>query len=347
MILGVDFMKIGILTFHMAHNCGAMLQAFALCSFLNSFPNTECEIIDYRLPDIYTKYEFLLSQPYVEPKRFKFEKYLNDVLPISSRITDISLAKPYDLYIVGSDQVWNPNITKGYKDEYFAKKFPPQAFCISYAASSGVKIEDVCTFSKKLSYFRYVSVRESWLQEDLAPFNSEKVTLCLDPVFLIEKQEWDSHIGNFNLSKYVLIYSFDMTEEEYDLIENWATKNQLPIIELITHKRKKRTTIQYFDNYGPKEWLNYIKNSSYIFTDSYHGSVFSIIYNNPFYCLSHGRRKNERIYDILQRLHIQCNDIGFYYPDTRSLSIINTERLKSINYLKEIIGQVENEKNNI
>lgn len=342
-------MKIGILTFHMAHNCGAMLQAFALCSFFNSFQDITCEIIDYRLSEIYKKYEDLLQQSYVEPRRLKFEQYLNNVLPLSNRLSNLNDINQYDLYVVGSDQVWNKTITRGYKDEYFAKKFPPNSFCVSYAASTGKKLDEPFDFVKKLDKFKFVSVRESWLQKELSEHYPGKISLCLDPVFLIDKKEWDLHIKNINLnlSRYVLIYSFDMTEDEYIRIEEWANKNNLYIIELITHKRTKHFTITYFDNYGPREWLQYIKKASYIFTDSYHCSLFSIIYNIPFCCLSHGLENNERTYDILERLKLYQNKDEFYTSSNQTRFEINREKTESLNFMKEVLNRVKDEKTNI
>ena len=101
----------------------------------------------------------------------------------------------------------------------------------------------------RLDSFKFVSVRESWLQKELSEYYPGKISLCLDPVFLMDKKEWDLHIKNIslNLSRYVLIYSFDITEDEYKRIEKWANENKLKIIELITHKRIKRSTITYFD----------------------------------------------------------------------------------------------------
>lgn len=297
----------------------------------------------------YKKYEDLLQQSYVEPRRLKFEQYLKEVLPISNRISTLNNTNQYDLYVVGSDQVWNKTITRGYKDEYFAKKFPSNSFCVSYAASTGKKLDEPFDFVKKLDNFEFVSVRESWLQKELAEHYPGKISLCLDPVFLINKKDWDLHIKNIklNLSGYVLIYSFDITEDEYIRIEEWANKNKLIMIELITHKRTKRSTITYIDDYGPMEWIQYIKNASYIFTDSYHCSLFSIIYNIPFCCISHGLGKNERTQDILKRLKLCQNKDEFYIFSNQTRLELNREKTESFNFIKEVLNRVKDEKTNI
>ena len=82
-------MRIGILTFHMAHNFGAMLQAYALVKSIENLGVNKCEIIDYRFPQIYRKYAMLLAQENVEPKRLRFHEFMLDKLPLSKEISDI------------------------------------------------------------------------------------------------------------------------------------------------------------------------------------------------------------------------------------------------------------------
>lgn len=160
-------MNIGILTLHMAHNCGAMLQAYALCRSIARIPFCYCEIIDYRLPDIYRKYQMLLRAAAVEPRRLKFEQFMDEVLPTSLRVENLINAKRYQMYVLGGDQIWNPDITRGYKGAYFAEEFPPGSYCIAYAASTGRPVTDMEAFSRKLQHFKAIGVRESWLKQDL------------------------------------------------------------------------------------------------------------------------------------------------------------------------------------
>ena len=94
-------MNIGILTFHMAHNFGAMLQAYALSYTVNQMADCSCEIIDYRLPEIYEKYNNMLKKSHVMPKHLKFEDFMNKDLPLSNRLEDPQMANQYSAYILG------------------------------------------------------------------------------------------------------------------------------------------------------------------------------------------------------------------------------------------------------
>ncbi len=339
-------MNVGILTFHMAHNCGAMLQAYALSKYINNHYHCNCEIIDYRLPDIYDKYEKMLKRNNVEPKRIKFEAFISNYLPTSKRIFNIKNTEKYDIYIIGSDQIWNPEITNGYKDEYFAKFFPENSIRISYAASSGIYIENIVELSNKMGNLDFISVRENWLKEKLCNFCNKKIYLCLDPVLMLEKVEWDKEynwLASYNNKKYALIYSFNMTDEDYNNIRSFAYKNQLEILELTTHKRKRFNEILYNNNYGPFEWIEFIKNAEYIFTDSYHCVLFSIIYNKPFKCIN-GNENNLRISDIIQRFHITKDDNDFYITSNETFLIIKNEKYNSSMYLNKAIEKAKNEK---
>lgn len=339
-------MKVGILTFHMAHNCGAMLQAYALNKYIEQRYHCNCEIIDYRLPEIYDKYEKMLSENNIESKRIKFEGFINNHLSMSKRIFNVKNAEKYDLYIIGSDQIWNPQITNGYKDVYFGKSFPSDSIRISYAASSGIHTEDIVNLAQKVRNFDFISVREKWLKEELSNFSDEKIYLCLDPVFLLDKIEWDNAIDNLpvlNHKKYILIYSFHMHKKDYCNIKSFALKNNLKIIELTTHNREKFSELIYENNYGPLEWVNFIKNAEYIFTDSYHCVLFSIIYNKQFKCINKVEN-NLRISDILQRLHIIKNNDGFYIASNKTNRIIDIERYNSNTYLDIALEKARNGK---
>lgn len=305
-------MKIGILTFHMAHNCGAMLQAYALCRSIARIPSCQCEIIDYRLPDIYNKYQQLLNSASIEPRRLKFEQYIDSVLPTSARVEDILNAKRYHMYVLGGDQIWNPNITQGYKGVYFAEQFPPDSYCIAYAASTGKRVIDPEEFSHRLRHFSAIGVRESWLKQDLAGYYPKEITWCLDPVLLIEPEEWKNLGGHVSQFGHVLIYAFNMSETEYHQIENLADQMSLKIVELVTHQRPIRKNIIYEDDYGPEEFIEYIRSAAYVYTDSYHGVLFSIIFGIPYSCLTENREQNERILDVHMRLAISVGEDGFY-----------------------------------
>lgn len=334
-------MNAGILTFHMAHNCGAMLQTFALCRYINGTGSINCEVIDYRLKEIYEKYEQMMRMDLVEPRRRNFDNYMNNYLPLSERIYKLSEAKTYDLYIIGSDQIWNSDITIGYRDEYFAKNFPDNSFCISYAASTGKLVDNPKEFVEKLSSFRYIGVRELSLKKQLSPFLKKEITWCLDPVLLLEPKEWNRSSEKMPLCNYILIYSFFLSEREYQEIIRFAFERRLPVIELVTHSRTMLNSITYIDDYGPEKWLEYMQNAKYIFTDSYHGVLFSFIFNKGVYLQNRTLTSNVRIKDVLNRLMLRKDDDGFYRASEYTKDCLIKGRSESVDFLSKVFNEVK------
>lgn len=337
-------MNVGILTFHMAHNCGAMLQTYALYKSINSLVPCTCKVIDYRLREIFDKYERLLHTEPVPPRRLKFDQYMKHLLPLSTQVNDLTEATEYDLYVIGSDQVWNPDITHGYKDAYFAKCFPSDSYCIAYAASTGKHIEDPEAFCRMLGRFRYIGVRESWAKKELTPYYTGEIAWCLDPVLLLETEQWQYSFPQQERQPYILIYAFEVTRGEYQQIEEWAMQLHLNVIELVTHERLKWPGVIYEDVYGPEEFVAFVQHATYIYTDSYHGALFSIIFQKPFHCLTHGYGENERIRDIRERLAIMQNEDGFYTTTEQTQQRLMDGRIESVRFLEMALKQVTNEK---
>lgn len=335
-------MNVGVLTFHMAHNCGAMLQAYALCRSIDQIPSCHCEIIDYRLPDIYDKYEMLLRAASVEPKRLKFKRYADEVLPTSARVENLLTAKRYQMYVLGGDQIWNPDITQGYNSAYFAEQFSPDSYCIAYAASTGRTVADPEAFSRRLRRFKAIGVRESWLKQELDGFYPGEIVWCLDPVLLLRPEEWAGLGAPVRQSGHILIYAFQMSEAEYRQIESLAARMGLAVLELVTHRRPMRKTILYEDDYGPEEFVEYVRNASRVYTDSYHGVLFSIIFGIPYCCLTENREQNARILDVHMRLAISAGEDNFCRVGELTAKRLYEGRNESIQFLERMAVGAEN-----
>ena len=335
-------MNVGVLTFHMAHNCGAMLQAYALCRSIAQIPSCHCEIIDYRWPNIYNKYQQLLLGSPIEPRRLRFERYMNEVLPTSARVEGLLNAKRYQMYVLGGDQIWNPNITRGYKSAYFAEQFPPDSYCIAYAASTGAPVTGPKAFSRRLRRFKAIGVRESWLKQEMDECYPGEIAWCLDPVFLVGPEEWAGLGARVRQTGHILIYAFQMSEAEYQRAEDFAVQMGLEIVELVTHQRTERKTILYEDDYGPEEFIEYVRNAAYVYTDSYHGVLFSIIFGIPYCCLTENREQNMRILDIHMRLAISVGEDGFCRGGDLTAGKLYEGRTESIRFLERMAIKAEN-----
>ena len=202
-------MKIGVLTFHFVYNYGAMLQAYALKTFLQRNAD-ECEIIDYRPYFIDKLYRPKLNYLIVHPRQFiryikervlnrvgfsAFESFLCEYLLDNSKkgyFFQLEELKKYSAVFVGSDQVWNPHITN-YDTTYLLENADKNVKKFSYAASLGCNTVDDFWRNKmenNLKEFLRISLRETSAVEYVSQFlNEEKVYQSPDPVFLLKREE--------------------------------------------------------------------------------------------------------------------------------------------------------------
>ena len=364
-------MKIGILTFHFAHNYGAMLQAYALSTKLRNM-GYDAEIIDYRLEYIYTYTERVsfkkLYRQYVKSgdnlfkallkvvKNFysvnhkteswyRFEDFLDNTLVKSIRCSKNDFANmQYDYVICGSDQIWNSTLTGGLEPVYFGEGFSAQCKILTYAASNGhneILDKDKPLFTKLIKNISKISVREKGLHDNLTAMGI-KNTCVLDPIFLLDKEEWKKIAIKPIESDYVLSYSFSESPNYFRKAEQLAAKLGKQLVCFTFRKKKDapKSAIHYFVG-GPKEFLGYFCNASYIITNSFHGTAFSILFEKNFACVPPLLRR-ERIDSILKVLDISHNVIedDEDMPDTIPtmnykiiISRLDCLRNNSINFL--------------
>lgn len=356
-------MKIGILTFHYAHNYGAMLQAYALCTKLKKFGHN-AEIVDYRLPYIYRNHERLGLRAFYKQryssencilgalktlknfpryffrptKWYKFEFFLNNILPKSVRLSSAEgiNKQGYDVIICGSDQIWNTRLTGELIPLYFCDGlYAPKK--ITYAASNGneyIEPKFILDFARLFKNLDYVSIREKGLS-DFLNNNGFKNTCVLDPVFLLSKEEWQKVAEKPIESNYLLTYSFDESPGFFEFAYNVANKlGKKMIVYSFEKKLNLQDDIKQFYIGGPKEFLGYLMNADFIITNSFHGTAFSIIFRKQFYSIppKHGRERIDSLlctFGLQSRLVESDNDINItplvYSEDLISKQINNSE----------------------
>lgn len=262
--------------------------------------------------------------------------------------TDLS----YDIYIAGSDQIWN-YMHNDNLDVYFlefAKKFGARR--ISYAASISaasipVKYQD--EYRNLLGNIQYLSVRELQGAELIKKITGREADVVLDPTLLITSDEWLKNIAKNPLSgeKYVLVYTLSGSKYIQELCENIADRLGCKVVNMKINFRKddsgKMTDL--FD-LGPQEWVGLISGASYVVTDSFHGTAFSINFNKPFTTLVNPvSNMNSRVLSILKIMGLE--DRIIYDNGTRLmpkvLSVDYTEvnkkmeewRHKSLSFIKK------------
>ena len=297
-------MSLGILTFHFAHNYGAVLQAYSLYSYLSSL-GQEVEIIDYRPKSMVDEYSLspfkaaskrdavrrALDYSRVKGQHALFESFINNDLKLSSvakTSKDVeALCQEFDRIIVGSDQVWNPDLT-GNDGVYFLD-FPlrEHVAAYSYAASFGKKsLEGIpSNFIKCLEKFNAVTLREMTCAEELFQLTGLKAEQVVDPVFLHDSEFWSPLSMPVDVQgPYCLYYGL---QENPGLME-FASKESggLPIYSV--HPTCVRQPVgSNLNNIGPKEFLSLVAGAKCVFTNSFHGLAFSSIFGKDTYTAFH------------------------------------------------------------
>lgn len=351
--------KIGILTFHTTTNYGAVLQAFALEKKIIEL-GYDCEIINYHSYLEYKEFfkfpkfdkniiEYLKnirSYSIYSSKRNKIQKFIKQNIILSKQDytkKNIRLSNnAYDKIIVGSDMVFNLNITKG--DTTYYLDFAKDAKKYSYAASLGVdKIEDeyleLCKNS--LNSFRRLSVRELQTKEYLNTILENDVDFDIDPTLLYESTFWktfEEKPSKFPNKKYIVLYFVDAEGIELQTAEKIANEKKYQVI-ILGNLKQKNAKYTCIPNATIGEFLYYIHHAELVITASYHGMLFSMNYNTNFMYFS--KSNSPRMESIAQitdttdrRLtkdytpEIKCNfkNINKAISDLRNKSINNLKK---------------------
>ena len=292
--------------------------------------------------------DFLQSEKRVQAnwlafdKNIKYTKYMysNKYGPIRK-----ILNSRFDYFVVGSDQVWNFN---WYPDiNYF--KYIDSKKCLSYAASFGVyDIDDehVVNVRETLNHLSGISVREDAGVKIAEKLTDKPVVRNIDPTFLLDREDWGkvAKKPKNNIDKDYIIAFFlgNISKERRDRIENLARKNNCEVMWIM------RKEYPLWEDFGPAEFLYSIANAKSVITDSFHGTVFSIIFRKPFYSLNRDQNlqnMNSRLDTVLnlfdlKNRHVSDRDMSekdflFAYSDSVD-NVIEEERKKTKEYFERI-----------
>ncbi len=333
-------MKIGILTFHCAHNYGAVIQCYGLQQYLKRLGH-EVYVIDYRphyfdhykLPQlslsksksfsayIKTLVKYILIGN-VQKKRYKaFEDFITQRFNLQSYSPQNDYSD-FDAIVVGSDQIWNPQITGGqFDDEFFG--FNAKCKVISYAASSRfVSLTDEQkTFLKtRLDKINSVSVRESSLKELLQPLVDKPVETVIDPSFLPDVIEYEHLCTSLNEKRdYVLVYEVKRNQETLERAREVAKLLDAEVIELVGTVSPKFYGKGFRMEVGPQEFLSYIKNAKCVVTTSFHGMALSLKFQKNFYSLRQGHDADLRTESLLSKIGL----LSRFVPLSKSITSVS------------------------
>ncbi len=370
-------MKIGILTFHSAHNFGALLQSYALRAYLKA-KYEDVDIINYAPGALTRRYELfpyyplrgtpaewkgaltalagnMRCLPSFLKRRQKMRRFIAEYLAVTGK--ELKTAgdlerSAYDCYIMGSDQIWNPDITLG-MDRVFYGDFtrPAAAKCIAYAASMGKdRLDDryAGDFKKYMANFAAVSLRERSAVPFVQAFTGRPVRVACDPVFLITREQWKkvAQAARINQqSKYLLVYYTEYNQGLMAFADRAARKMGLPVFDLNRNPLRHFNRHRHIYGIGPLEFLAYIANAEYVVTNSFHGIAFAVLFHRQFRAFSH-TRVGTRITDLLGMLdlsgRLEPSSGGEALPEDftdweKTGALIDRFRRNSANFLADSI----------
>lgn len=366
-------MKCGILTFHNAHNYGAVIQAYALKEIVKSF-GINCEIINYRNENIDKRYDAIVKKkrifirtrdfrvfldrylwnrdvPMMQPcwttQYSKFETFIDEVLldgePASCANPMENEFEKYDAIIVGSDQVWNKAITGGMDPVYYLD-VPFKGIRISYAASTDFNsfFDDDIYLRETLGSFDSISVREKRVASEINHRFGLTAYCCIDPSLLLDGSDYDCLIGDYKGRQKKFVFAYFVYEDKKlaEYASFIAVELEIELVELHYYKRRWMKDNNQYADMGPVEFLWHIKNAEFVITNSFHGTALSIVYHKPFYCVYDA---NDRIDNILECLDLKTRhrdhnvflkvDDPINYNEVQEKLVAYREY--SVNFLKE------------
>lgn len=348
---------IGIITLYDLNNYGNRLQNYAVASILKKMNYNSESVLNVRGYDS-VSYKIKNVAKYIIQKRYRAFCSFNKNIKLSDIKIDNCKAlskkkvellnQKYDFFITGSDQVWNPTLKRYSRLELL--HFVPSQKRIAFSASFGIdelpnKFKD--DFKNEIKAFKSISVREDVgkkiIQDDLGI--EADVEVLVDPTMLLTAAEWDNvskKPKQYKGQKYILNYFLgDLEESKSKEIKKVAEKNGWIIINILDKN----------DSYycsGPAEFLWLEKNAELICTDSFHSSVFSILYNRPFIIFEREQKglekMNSRLNTLLSKFKLENRRFTGKISDellkcdySQAKEILESEQKKSMNFLRDAL----------
>ena len=372
--------KIGLITYHAAYNFGSILQTYGTISTLEKL-GWDVETIDYRTPsqtfwyqkDFSLKkgirsmidnigFEFIKSARKIRAK--KYEQFISEFLRPSDRrfssYKELCNAKmDYDILISGSDQVWNINCGE-FKYEkpdailpYFLNFGNPHKR-IAYASSFGPQtLRNIRKFKDQLTRYDFLSTREPFTREYIERVTNKDVKLVCDPTWLIDKSQWLSLPGVYApqtrrpyIFVYILYWDFRAMRRWLPKIKELADQKGLDVYCISPLNYCKYKGINMIQDAGPLDILSYLANADFVITNTFHGTIFSMNLEKPFYScdVQPGSRQGQMLsiceledriinnpYELIENLDLQCD---FEHSTKKIIKF----REESINYLKNALA---------
>ena len=347
--------EIGIVTIIDNNNYGNRLQNYALSYFcekkyeiktitlLNKHYLNDRKFLCIRIIKNFIKKENTIDLA----RKEAFDKFNENIHFSKKTINCFSNLNKYDYLIVGSDQVWNPYIRRLRDVDVLKGTLKHKR--ISYAASFGVsdiKKDASRKIKKEIKRFKAISVREDIGKKIIENItNRNDIEVLIDPTMLLTAEEWDKVSKKpkmLKTDKYILNYFLgEMSEERKNEIDRIANENGCEVINILDKNSPYYQT-------GPSEFLYLEKNAFLICTDSFHSSVFAILYNRPFIVFDREdkeQKMNSRIETLINKFNLKNRTYegkitkeNLEHNYTEAYKILEREREKSKKFLEKALS---------
>ncbi len=342
-------MKAGLVTFYHIHHYGAPLQAAATERAVESL-GWECEIVDYFVNQDNALFQrptglgsaahdahTALHYSALKTRYERFEQFAQARLKRSQRryesFRELSEAElPYDVILSGSDQIWNPKIfPDGHFDPVFFGAFSDRRK-IAYAPSFGMpKVPEGMETELRgyLERFSHISVRERQGREIVKEITGQEVPVVLDPTLLLTADQWLEAASDHLFTQrdsfghqlpvpvpggYILCYCINKPGALAPYIQEFARRSHLPIVQLCGIRQKVHPRARQVLDAGPAEFLELFANAAFVFTNSFHGTVFATQFQVPFFTAvapsELAAPERSRTFSLLSRLGLTDRIIG-------------------------------------
>ena len=362
-------MKIALFTWTYL-NYGTQLQAYSMCTylknngqdidFINYLTHKE-DVIRYGKKNLSHQIKRVIKKgkqislnrrmakigndniEALKNRQYKFNAFMKNILPLTKKYTAtdlLNISDCYDLYIVGSDQVWSPKYLDG---RFFLDFVENKNKLVAYAPSFGVNSlnpEITERVSKWIQRFEYLSVREIAGKEIIKELTGKEVPVVLDPTFLFNKDEWYSNFeaSNQQDEKYILCYFLSENSYYWKVVSKIADILGLKVIIVPNTPDDFECPYEKCIDVAPIDFAKMIFDAAYVITDSFHGTAFAINFGIDFLTLARFSEKskeseNSRVKSILELLDF---DDRFIVSDTISCTVeIDKEKWEKCEMLLE------------
>lgn len=290
-------------------------------------------------------------------KNTEFAYRYNNIYKITSKEDFLELIKTYDVFITGSDQIWNPGyVTPPYLLSFVKK----QNIKIAYGSSIGV--EHIprrlrSTYRKYLLRFSKIGVRELTAKHELEDLLKREIKAVLDPSFLLKKLEWSEvaiKTANETANEpYIFCYFLGKNTEWIQKVKKFGEEQELKVYCALSESNIIPDYGTILPSMGVQEFIYYLLNSSYVVTDSFHATALSINFNNPFAVYKRfvdgaSGSQNSRIIDLLNEFGLErclvandSNNLDFMLEDYNYTNVNNILEQKRKSSIKFLINAIE------